>query len=283
MEANEKVFRRPFGGLLLILLGVLVSGYVAFTVDEANYFFFFLASLMLVNALLYVTSTVKISELDITASKLTGSRSVKWSEIAHVSTRGQTLQLHHRDNDLVLSIDPQLVEYTRILDIVFSKRADLIDERETTFSTTWLYDLATLAFGSLITILSVFLFLGAKGFERFLAVILLAAGIYGIVIWVLYPRGIILENKRISVRYLFKEVFYSVDDIGSITLEKVTTKDGYSYFVQINLTSGKKIKLPTFKQGFVVAYQIIKRWHMKASMNRPLAAQTSQLDKIFSR
>jgi hypothetical protein len=285
MEAKEKVYRRPLGVLVLILLGALFAFYIAFSVDEANYFFFFLASLVLISALLHVTSTVKISEHEITVSKLTGSKSLKWAEIAHISTHGQTLRLHHRDNDLVLSIDPQLVGYTTIVDIVFSKRADLIDESETTFSTTWLTGLVILAFGSLITIFSVFAFLEVKGVEKFFAVLLLAAGIYTILLWFLYPRRVVLENQNIRVKYLFRELSYTVDHISSITLEKLTTKDGYSYFVQINLSSGKKIKLPPFKQGFVVAYQVIKRWHIRASssVNRTPAPQTSSVDEIFSR
>jgi hypothetical protein len=46
--------------------------------------------------------------------------------------RGQALRLHNHDEDVILSIDSQLEGYKEILDIIFSKRPDLVDESDNT-------------------------------------------------------------------------------------------------------------------------------------------------------
>jgi hypothetical protein len=109
--------------------------------------------------------------------------------------------------------------------------------------------------------MAIFMFVVAEDFEKVFSVVFFVVGIYGIVSWLLSPKSIVLEGTTLVVRYFFKEVSYSAGDIQFISLEKRRTKNGYVYFVQINLESGKKIKLPSFRQGNILTYQILKRWH----------------------
>ncbi len=266
MEANEKTFRHSFGKLALMFLGVLFLGFLAFSIDQTDYFLFAITGIVLIAALFYATSSVKISNEEITTTRLLGSKSLRWPEIARVSMRGQALRLHNYDEDVILSIDSQLDGYKEILDVVFGKRPDLFDDRENTgMSSSWLVNIFIVGLGLLIIAVSVFLFFASEEFEKVFSLIFFALGIFVLVNWFLSPKSLALESKNLIIGYLFKEVSHSADDINSISLERRSTRNGYIYFVQINLKSGKKIKPPSFKQGSALTYQILKRWHEKAT------------------
>ncbi len=268
MEANERTFRHSFGKLALMFLGAVFLGFLAFlafSVGETNYFLFGIAGIVLIIALFYATSSVKVSNEEITINRLLGSKSLRWPEIARVSTRGQGLRLHNYDGDLALSIDPQLEGYAEILDAIFHKRPDLFDNNDNTvMSGSWLVSLLALGSGLLFIAASVFWFFGAEESEKVFPLILFGIGVFVIAIWFFAPKRLTLESKALMIGYFFKEESYSAGDIDSISLEKQRTRNGYIYFVRINLRSGKKIKLPTFNQGVPLTYQILKRWHEKA-------------------
>lgn len=268
MEANVQTFRHSFGKLALMFLGVVFLGFLAFSVGQTDYFLIGITGIVLVVALFYATSSVKISNDEITTTRLLGAKSLRWSEIARVSTFGQALRLHNYDDDLVLSIDSQLDGYADMLDIIFSKRPDLLDKNDTTVMTiSWLGVISTLGVGLFIIIMGVFQFLATEDFNKIFSLMFFAIGASLIVKWFLSPIRLTLEGKDVIVGYWFKEASHSAQEIEFVSLEKQRTRNGYVYFVQINLASGKKIKLPTFKQGAPLTYQILKRWHKKAIAN----------------
>ena len=237
--------------------------------------FFFIVVVILVITLFsflgYVASRVKIYDEEITANGLLGSKSLKWSQIGHVSTRGQSLRLHDRDESVILSLDAQMEGYIEILDLIFSKRPDLFD-LNVSESKVFLRSIGThilvIGFGLMVILISVLGFVDQDhDLNWFFALIFLGLGLYMIVAWFLSPQGFTLENQTLFVKYFFKEITYKVSDINAITLEKTRTRDGYIYFVQVNLKTGKPIKLSGFKQGSALTYQILKRWHAKAVSN----------------
>jgi hypothetical protein len=265
MEANEKTFRHSFGKVALMFLSVLFFGFLAF-INQIDYFLLAITGIVLVIVLLYATSSVKISSDEITTSRLLGSKSLRWSDIARVSTRGQALRLHNYDEDVILSVDSQLEGYKEILDILFSKRPDLFDEHENAgMLNNWLVSVFFIGLGLLFIAASVFLFSMSPEPEKFFFLVLFALGILIIVTWFLSPKSLTLESNNLILGYLFKEVSYSADDINSIDLERKSSRNGYIYFVRINLRSGKKVRPPLFKGGSALTYQILKRWHQKAS------------------
>jgi hypothetical protein len=269
MESKERIFRHSFGKLALMYFGLLILGFLAYSIEPKDYFLLSLVGIGLIIALFYSTSKVKVSDQEVITSRLLGSKSLRWSEIERVSMRGQSLKLHNRDEDVILSLDSQLEEYAEILNIIFSKRPDLFDEGENTvMSSSWLANLLILGFGLILISISVLLFLVSEEFDKFFSVIFFVLGVYVIVSWFLSPKSAALEDKSLLLIYFFKEVSYSDEDIDFISLEKRKTRNGYIYFVQINLKSGKKIKLPGFKQGTVITYQVLKKWHEKAISNR---------------
>jgi hypothetical protein len=274
MESTQRTFRHSFGKLALMFIGVLMLAYVTFFIEDENCFFLFMTGLAFIIFLLYTTSRVKISEADITTLRLLGTKSLPWLDISHVSMRGQALRLHSQNDDVVLSIDSQLEGYTEILDIVYSKRSDLFDagDNNDVMSRSLLGNIAVVGVGlAMMGISSVFVFYLIGEIETFsiiFASIFFAMGIFVIANWFLSPQSILLENQTMLVLYLFREMTYTASEINSITLEKRKTRNGYIYFVQINLKIGKSLKPSGFKLGSALMYQILKRWHEKASTSQ---------------
>jgi len=269
METKERVFRHSIGKLVLMSLGEVLFIFLAYFLRTAPYFFVvvvvFLISLLVF--LRYVTSRVKVSDEEITTNGLLGSKSLKWSEIEHVSTRGQSLRLHDRDESMTLTLDSQLDGYIEILDMVFKRRPDLFNLGESNvFSRGIGNHILVIGFGLMVIFISGLSFIEQdhQDINWLFAPIFLGLGLSIIVLSFLSPQKVVLENQTLSVKYLFKETSYKVSDINSITLEKRRTRDGYVYFVQVGLKTGKSLKLSGFKQGSALTYQILKRWHEKA-------------------
>jgi hypothetical protein len=265
MDYDEKIFRHSLGKLALMSLAALVLGFAAYVAGTTDYFLIPLAGIAFIFVVWYATSSVRISSDRITTRRLLGSKSLRWTEIARISMRGQALRLHNHDEDVILAIDSQLEGYKELLDIIFSKRPDLVDATENTvMSASWLSSFLVPGFGVLIVVGSVLLFSMFEESRKIYPLIFFGLGVYFIGSWFLSPRSIALEEKNLLVTYFFKEVSYTIEEIRSISLEKIRTRNGYIYFVQVNLTSGNKIKLPTFQQGASLTYQLLKRWHEKA-------------------
>lgn len=275
MKATEKTFRHSFGKLAMMALSVLIAGFAIFFIDEVNYILFDLTGFAFIVFLFYATSSVKVSEHEIVTTRLLGVKSLPWMDISHVSMRGQSLRLHNRDDDVVLSIDSQLEGYPEILDILFKKRPDLFDvSGNAMMSRGWLSGIATVGVGLAVIAISAFIFFAAREVEEvsiLSALIFFTLGLFIIASWFLAPQSILLEDQTMVVAYLFREVTYTAGNITSITLEKRRTRNGYVYFVQVNLKTGKPLKLSGFWSGSVLMYQILKRWHGKASSKRQFA------------
>jgi hypothetical protein len=227
MEAHIQTFRHSFGKVALMVLGGGFIGLLAFTAGQLDYFLLAIAGILPVVALFYATSSVKISEAEITTTRLLGSKSLRWSEIARISTLSQSLRLHNYDDDLVLFLDSQLDGYPDILNIVFSKRPDLLDRNDDrVMSMSWLAVISSLSAGLLIIAIAVFQFLATEDVGKIFSLVFLVAGLSIVVKWFLSPKRITLDNKDLIVGYWFKEVSCSAREISFVSLEKQRTRNG---------------------------------------------------------
>ena len=267
METNEQTFRHSSDKLLFMLMGGAFLVFLGFSGGEINYCCFSTAGIVLAIFLVFVTSSIKISTDEITTTRLLGSKSLRWSEIARISIHGETLRLHSRDEDVTLSLDSQMDNYKEILDIIFSQRPDLLDVSENdALSSSWLRNTVVLGSGLFIIVISIVLFFVFKGFDKIFSLPLLVLGGYILASWFSAPRRLTLDSKKLIVGYLSKEEMYAADDISSIAyMSKRKSKSGYINFVQINLRAGDHIQVSVFEHGNAFAYQILKRWHKKAA------------------
>lgn len=267
MKANEKIFRHSFGKIVWTFLIALFLGYInfnLFALGERNYFLLLMAGYVFILAFLYATSNIRISNVGITTTRLWGSKTMGWSEIGRVSTHGQSIRLHNRDEDLILSIDSQLDDYKEIADIIFEKRPDLVDPRDKDMqSSSQFRGVLTIGVGVLFIVIGVFLFFIIDEWERLFSLFFFGLGLFLILGWLFSPRSVLLENDNLLVLYMYKKVSYSANEISDVSLEKVWTKNGYLYFVQLHLKSERKIKLPAFNDSALM-YQTLKNWHENA-------------------
>jgi hypothetical protein len=269
MESKERVFRHSVGKLVLMSLGEVLFIFLAYFLRTAPYFFA-VVLIFVINLFVffrYVVSRVKISSEEIIINGLLGSKSLRWTEIDHVSARGQSLKLHDRYENITLSLVSQLEGYIEILDLIFKKRPDLFDlSEDNVLSRTAINNVVVIGFGRMLILFSTFFYIMRdQDMIWILTLIFLGLGLYVILSWFLSPQSIALENQALFVKYLLKETSYKVSDIkNSIILEKRKTRDGYVYFTQVNPKMVKPLKLSGFKQGSALTYQILKRWHEKA-------------------
>jgi len=270
MESIEKTYRHSFGKLALMFLGGLFVAYIIYASGELDYILLGMAGIIFVVSISYAASSVKISNDEIVTGSLLGSRSLRWTEISRVSMRGQSLRLHNRDEDMTLSLDSQLDGYPEILDIIFNKRPDLFEVENNVITRSVWGSIVAIGFGLLMMAISVAVFFTVDATGIILSVVFFIFGLFLIGSWLLGAQSLELESQSMTFVYLYRRVSYTVGDISSITLEKRRTRNGYIYFVQANLVSGKKVKLPAFKQGSALIYQILKRWHSKG-VSTPLS------------
>ena len=89
-------------------------------------------------------------------------------------------------------------------------------------------------------------------------------GLRVLINWFSEPQGIVLEKQTLILKYFFKQEFLEANQINAISLKENWAKFGYDYSIQMNLRTGKTLDLPTFKEGKILSYRILKQWYEKA-------------------
>jgi len=268
MQASEKTFRHSWFKVLWMFVSGLLFAFILYADNDLNLIMLGIIGLLFVMGITFAFSTVKISMDGVTTTSLLGAKSLMWSEIARVSTRGQSVRLHNRDEDVALTIDSQLGGYIEILDLIFSKRPELFDLHEDTELSRSVWGvLILIGVGSILMGFAVLALLGID-MDPIIALVLFGLGAIFVIIWFLGAQKLELDANSMTIVYLYKRTTYTIDEINAITLEKRRTRNGYIYFVQAHLKNGKKVNLPTFKQGSALSCQILKRWHAKGVAGR---------------
>lgn len=209
MESNEKTFRnaqiRSLGILyLMFLVSCLIAGLFA-GIREFLYFGVLIGIGVLL-LVIFLTSSVTISDAGITTKKLFGKKSIQWSEIRHVSSKGASIQLHNQDGRNTISISPKPEKSVEIFDLLYSKRPDLFSiKKNNTFVYTFRRTFMYLAMGLLLTFVSLLLYF-SNGYLSLL-MILLGLGNCGaaLLMWYFSPRRIMLENNCLIVKSVLHE------------------------------------------------------------------------------
>jgi hypothetical protein len=121
MESNEKVFRysqiKSLGVFYLMFLVLCVIAGLFVGIREFM-FFAALIGIGLILLILFLTSSVTISDFGITTKSLLGKKSLQWSEIRHASSKGASIRLHNQDGSNTVSISPKLDKSVEIFDLL---------------------------------------------------------------------------------------------------------------------------------------------------------------------
>lgn len=271
MESNEKTFRysqiKSLGVFYLMFL-VLCVGAGWFVGIREFMFFAVLIGLGVILLILFLTSSVTVSDSRITTRNLFGKKSLQWSDIRHVSSQGSSLKLHNQDGSSAVSINPMLDKSVEIFDLLYSKRPDLFGiKKNIPLLRSYRNNLITLAIGLLLVILALLLYF-YKDYLLFAGLLGLLFCAQALLSWYFSPRRITLENDCLIVNYLNKSVSYSADDIAAIQMKKTPQNQVKS--VVVIFRNQKAMEISGFKQSPFIIYPVLGKWHQIYAKNQPV-------------
>jgi hypothetical protein len=271
MESNEKTFRySQIKSLGILYLMFLVMCVVAGLFVGIREFMFFggLIGIGVILLILFLTSSVTISDLGITTKNLLGKKSLPWSEIRHVSSKGSSLKLHNRDGSTTLSINPRLDQSVEIFDVIYSKRPDLFSiKKNNPLVHNFSNNFFTLAIGLLLLALSLLLYLNKSYLEVVGGLVGLFFCARALFSWYTSPHKITLENDCLIVKYINRSYSISAGDVAAILVGK--TKQNQFKSVEVIFRDANTMEISGFKQSPFIIYPVLSKWHQMYTKKEP--------------
>lgn len=272
---NEpRVFKNsPVIVVVIVIMFLILMGGILFTTSGEDSIIVLPVALfsLFIFGLIFVANSAKvtITDEDITAQNIFGSRTLRWSEIHRVSGRGYEIKLHNYDGDVTVHPSSGLPGYEQIVDIIGAKRPDLFSPQEFNEFRRGLLPFVMMA-------LVVLLILGGMVGVLFgilnsspdtpiaslmpLAIFLfIAVMIGGMALSI--PRMVSLEGNSLYLKYLFSEKTIRADEIKYVQLWYTQSRNGKHYYVAVQLTNGKQIRLSGLGVSMPIAYLVLKNWH----------------------
>lgn len=224
--------------------------------------------LLLVFAFVVQFATVTVSEEEISVQKMFGTKSLHWAEVDRVSGRGYTLKLHNRDEDVKLSVGPQLPGYEEIVEFVGIKRPDLFSPNEysemkrglTAYILMFLF--ITVILGVTVAFVTSTMDTPGSTPSQYLplVVFVLMVLFFGAMVFSV-PRSLTLDGNTLNLKYIFSEKTVRADEVGIIQLRFTQSRNGKHYFINLALRNRKNIQLRGLGVGLPIAYLVLKNWH----------------------
>lgn len=277
MSNEPRVYRHSSLQVVLMIVAFSILGIglvIAMAFVEFQYLLPALGVLGVTFMIALYSQTLKtiISDSEISTQSLLGIKSLRWNEISRVSGSGNGIKLHNFDGDVTLAPSTQLPGYEEIIESIGSKRPDLFDPLE--------YREMKKGWPAWATILVFAIFFGGMilGFifafastPNVSAALFLPAGMSSIlliaflVVVLSAPQAVTLNGNSLLISYLFKEKTVLADEISSVSLGFIQTRNGKNYFVQLNQPNKKALKISSLGPGLPILYLVLKNWHGKNS------------------
>ncbi len=257
--------------IAIILFGILLFGIiVSLGQEDSGFALLPLAAgifLFMVFAVISMSTKTIISDEEITTKTLLGTKTLRWNEISRTSGRGYSIKLHNFDGDLTIAPSPNLNGYEEVVEWIGTKRPDLFASQE--------YNELRRGWENLIGIgIFLLIFLGLCAFlgfsmlqsqnnlENMLFPILFFLFIMGILAWtsLASPQYLSMQGKTLYIKYIFGEKTFTADEVASIGLTHTQTRNGKNYFIVLNLTNRKTIRLSGLAPNLPTAYLALKNW-----------------------
>ncbi len=255
--------------MLLLIFGALAVGMVvsfdgADSVSTLPFAVFFV--LVFLFSLYSVTVKTTISDDEISTQSLLGAKSLKWSEINRVSGRGYSIKLHNLDGDITVAPSSQLAGYNEVVEFIGNKRPDLFTPQEfNEMSANW---------NGYILLAVMILFVAGTGFflitqtdaGSVVFIFFLIITLFIAYVILARPQSLRLEGDTLFIKYFFNERSLRAGEVASISLEYTQTRNGKNYFVRINLTSKKYMRVSGVGPNLPVVFLVLRNWHGKYAM-----------------
>jgi hypothetical protein len=270
MKNNLKTFRYTyiFKNLGVVYLIFLALGFwLTFSFDGDIIFLLVLIGVGVISTTIYLTTSASVSDEEITTKTLFGANSIKWSEVDNISSKRSSIMLKNRDGDITLRVNSRLDGYAQIFNLLYQKRADLFGyDKHNPFSRRVIDNIITLIiqlFFLMISIANLIFLILNKG-DSTTHIIFIGLGIstiYSMINWFFSPQSLTVNSNSLTIKYFYKTVSYSKDEIVAISFLKGQA------FVGLKNKMVIKFSVSGFAQSGFVVYYVLKRWHPEAIPN----------------
>ncbi|MEW6402963.1 MAG: hypothetical protein AB1649_14275 [Chloroflexota bacterium] len=267
MLNEPRVYRHPPYQLVLAILAFgILAGVFFFSFQEEALWIILPLGILLVFLLIFsvfmMTSKTIISDTDISVQNIFGTKSLTWSEINRVSGRYYGIKLHNFDGDVTVSPSPQLPGYEEIIEWIGAKRPDLFAAEENEpMSRSWFIILVVAIFVILIVGIATLSIVQTE--QWFLSLFFAFVGAMILFIVAGSPQSIVIEGRSILLKYILSQKTLLAGEIESVQLVSQRTRNGKTYHVQLNLPSGKRLRISSLSPSLPIVYLRLKTWHRK--------------------
>jgi ABC-type transport system involved in multi-copper enzyme maturation permease subunit len=273
--------------VVIVLMFLVLIGGIVFSVgvEEITFILPMAAFGLFIFGLIFVANSAKvvITDEDITAQNLFGSRTLRWSEIHRVSGKGYEIKLHNYDGDVTVHPSSGLPGYEQIVDFIGAKRPDLFSPQEFGEMRRGFLPFVMMAFVILLILggmLAAFFAIMNSSSDVSLPTLMPLAIFFFIVVMIggmalSIPRMVSLEGNSVNLKYLFSEKTLRTDEIKYIQLSYTQSRNGKHYFVALHQTNGKQIRLSGLGISMPIAYLVLKNWHQASMHGQPANQQNN--------
>jgi ABC-type transport system involved in multi-copper enzyme maturation permease subunit len=273
--------------VVIVLMFLVLIGGIVFSVgvEEITFILPMAAFGLFIFGLIFVANSAKvvITDEDITAQNLFGSRTLRWSEIHRVSGKGYEIKLHNYDGDVTVHPSSGLPGYEQIVDFIGAKRPDLFSPQEFGEMRRGFLPFVMMAFVILLILggmLAAFFAIMNSSSDVSLPTLMPLAIFFFIVVMIggmalSIPRMVSLEGNSVNLKYLFSERSLRTDEIKYIQLSYTQSRNGKHYFVALHQTNGKQIRLSGLGISMPIAYLVLKNWHQGSMHGQPANQQNN--------
>lgn len=271
---NEpRVFKNsPAVVIVIVIIFLVLIGGIVFTTGLENSFIVLpmAAFGLFVFGLIFVANSSKviITDEEITAQNLFGSRTLRWTEINRVSGRGYEIKLHNYDEDVTVHPSSSLPGYEQIVDLIGAKRPDLFSPQEYGEMRRGIMPFMLMALVILLILGAMATFvIAALSSSDTPIVSLLPLAVFGFIVFVIggmmlsIPQAVTLDGYSLNLKYLFSERSIRADEIKYIQFWYTQSRNGKHYYIALHLMSGKQLRLSGLGVSMPIAYLVMKNWH----------------------
>jgi hypothetical protein len=260
---------------VIVVFGLILAGAIfGITGDGTLVVLPFAAIFVLIflGVLLSLRAKTIISDDEISSQSIFGMKSMRWTEIHRVSGSGHRIKLHNFDGDVTVAPSSQLPGFPEVVDSIGAKRPDLfnpLDYREMKKDwTSWvsLVVLVLLFMGMLLGFGISFINTPQELDSLFMPLIIIVVVFLAFIGSILFsPQSLTLEGRSMRIKYLFNEKALSADEIVSVELRFTQTRNGKNYFILLNLSNRKSMRLSGLGPSLPIAYLVLKNWQRNNS------------------
>ncbi len=276
MLDEPRIYRHSTSQLVILFLifGVLAVGLVLSwdkATDTSNIVIAALFVVIFLSSLYTMTVKTIISNSEISTQTIFGIRTLNWAEINRVAGWGHSIKLQNMNGDVTVAPNPQLAGYEEVVEFIGSKRPDLFSPQEYSemkIGFNFIIPMTGLALAliGLLVATTTMQMINASNtpFIVFAPLSFLVIALF-VFFWMSnsLPQSLTLEDRSLTLKYLFREKFLLVTEVKYINLGHTQTRNGKNYFIVITFINKKYTRISGIGPNLPVVFLVLRNWHRK--------------------